>query len=256
MNKFKGLIAIFAVAIIATGCASLVPSEKWRDCALAGALAGGVAGAMSDDDHDARNGVIGAVIGGVIGAALCSEESAEPVMQEKEKDTDGDGVVDSLDNCPNTPTGATVDSNGCALDTDGDGVADYKDQCPNTAAGATVDDLGCNRPLVLKGVTFGHNSAELTRAAKIVLNRISAIQKTYHADVSLEVAGHTNSLGSDAYNLGLSQRRAESVRAYMVSRGVEAGNISAKGYGEAEPVADNATKEGQATNRRVELRTK
>lgn len=253
MNKLKGLIAIVAVAIIATGCAS-VPSEKWRDCAIAGAVAGGVGGAMAGDENDARNGVIGAVIGGAIGAALCSSEPEKMVAPEK--DTDGDGVVDSLDNCPNTPTGSAVDSQGCALDTDGDGVADYKDQCPNSAPGAVVNELGCAKPLVLDGVNFELNSDELTAASKGILNPIAKAHSMYHANVELVVSGHTDSAGSSAYNNDLSLRRAESVRAYLVSQGSPADKLTAQGYGESTPVADNATAEGRAQNRRVELSVK
>jgi OOP family OmpA-OmpF porin len=254
MNKFKGLIAIFAAAILATGCASL-PSEQWKDCAIAGAVAGAAAGVAADDDHDARNGVIGAVIGGAIGAALCSEDEPAPAPAPA-KDTDGDGVIDALDNCPNTPTGAKVDSNGCALDTDGDGVADYKDQCPDTPAGAVVNELGCSKPLVLEGVNFELDSDQLTGASEAILAPIAQAHKMYHADVALVISGHTDSTGSDAYNQDLSQRRAESVRAYLVSQGSPADKLSAVGYGESNPVADNGTKEGRAQNRRVELSVK
>ena len=72
--------------------------------------------------------------------------------------------------------------------------------------------------------------------------------------MSVEAQGHTDSQGSDAYNLRLSQQRAESVREYLVSQGVEPGRITARGYGESQPIASNDTADGRATNRRVTLR--
>lgn len=171
----------------------------------------------------------------------------------KEKDSDGDGVLDSKDKCPGTPRGAKVDRNGCELDSDGDGVVDSKDRCPGTPAGVKVDYKGCAEPVVLKGVNFENNSAVLKPAAKTVLNDV-AKSLNKRPDVKVTVAGHTDNRGSAAYNKMLSQRRADSVREYLVSAGVKASNLMAKGFGEEQPVATNDTSAGRAENRRVELR--
>jgi len=171
----------------------------------------------------------------------------------KEKDSDGDGVLDSKDKCPGTPRGAKVDRNGCELDSDGDGVVDSKDRCPGTATGVKVDSKGCAEPVVLKGVNFENNSAVLKPGAKTVLNDVARSLKK-RPDVKVTIAGHTDSRGAAAYNKTLSQQRADSVRQYLVSKGVKASNLKAKGFGEEQPTATNDTSAGRAENRRVELR--
>lgn len=175
-------------------------------------------------------------------------------------DSDADGVPDNLDKCASTPAGAKVDATGCPLDADKDGVADGLDKCPNTAAGTRVDATGCPvlfeagaTAVVLQGVTFATGSANLTDAAKGILDGV-AQSLVANPDVKVEVGGHTDNTGSRATNVRLSQARAESVMAYLVSKGVAANRLTARGFGPDEPVAENTTAAGRAKNRRVELR--
>ncbi|MEE4186013.1 MAG: OmpA family protein [Gammaproteobacteria bacterium] len=172
-------------------------------------------------------------------------------------DTDGDGVPDAADQCPNTPAGATVDARGCELDSDGDGIVDRLDECPNTPAGTKVDGKGCAIITIinLEGVNFQTNSAALIGGADDLLNEQAATLKE-NPNITIEVAGHTDSSGDAGYNMDLSQKRAETVRDYLISRGVDADRITARGYGETQPIADNTSRTGMAANRRVELRIK
>ena len=250
MRIYKQLTSILAAAVLVTGCAT-VETESWQNCAIGGALLGGAAGAFVEG---ATEVAVGATVGGTIGGLICGGEPE--VVPGAEPDTDNDGVVDSRDECPNTPVGATVDNKGCTSDADGDGVADYKDQCPDSAPGAKVNELGCAKALVLEGVTFHTASAELTESAKTILLPIAAVHSKYHSDVSLLITGHTDSQGKDAYNQDLSERRASSVRAFMITHGSDANRLSTDGYGERKPIADNGTKEGRAKNRRVEMTVK
>jgi OOP family OmpA-OmpF porin len=141
------------------------------------------------------------------------------------------------------------------LDSDGDGVIDEKDQCPDTPAGTRVDGNGCPLPKVmtLNGVTFEFDKTRLRPDAETILDSATEILKKY-PDMQVEVAGHTDSMGTEAYNLKLSDGRAAAVREYFISKGVPETQLTSKGYGEAEPVADNATEDGREHNRRVELR--
>lgn len=178
------------------------------------------------------------------------------------KDSDGDGVYDGLDQCPDTPRGAVVDKNGCPLDSDGDGVYDGLDKCPGTPPGTKVDANGCpekkvlfepgKKKLILEGVNFDLNSANLTRESYAILDRVAESLKDW-PDVRVEIGGHTDATASDAYNLRLSERRAESVRKYLEGKGIASSRLRAKGYGESQPIANNGTAEGRAKNRRVEL---
>ena len=139
-------------------------------------------------------------------------------------------------------------------DLDGDGVLNEHDKCPNTRKGAVVDLDGCEVEAVisLEGVHFDFDKATLRPEAKAVLDGAAALLDK-HERVVVEVAGHTDSTGPEDYNQGLSERRANSVKDYLVSKGVQAQRLQAKGYGESMPVASNDTKEGRAENRRVEL---
>jgi outer membrane protein OmpA-like peptidoglycan-associated protein len=107
-------------------------------------------------------------------------------------------------------------------------------------------------PLVLDGVKFDFDKADIRPADQAKLDQDVANLKEW-GDVKVEVAGYTCSIGTDDYNLGLSQRRAESVRNYLIDKGIPADRLTARGYGESQPVADNATDEGRIENRRVEL---
>jgi OOP family OmpA-OmpF porin len=139
-------------------------------------------------------------------------------------------------------------------DLDGDGVLNERDKCPNTRPGAVVDLDGCEVEAVIEldGVNFDFDKATLRPEAKAVLNEAAALLSK-HDRVVVEIAGHTDSMGSEEYNQGLSERRAASVKDYLTSKGVKATHLTAKGYGESRPVASNDTEEGRAENRRVEM---
>ncbi|MEC9361924.1 MAG: OmpA family protein [Sinimarinibacterium flocculans] len=202
-------------------------------------------------------------------------EVIEPAPVVADVDTDGDGVPDSLDQCPDTPPGTTVNDVGCPMDSDNDGVPDDIDECPMTPAGASVLANGCalvgdcrkprageqvdangcavEQKFILKGVKFEFDSDRLTPDAKDILNDVAGTLQAY-PDVEVELEGHTDNIGTDAYNQGLSERRANAVKTYLTGRDIEAGRMTPVGYGESTPIADNSTEEGRDENRRVELK--
>jgi OOP family OmpA-OmpF porin len=169
-------------------------------------------------------------------------------------DTDGDGVPDYLDKCPDTPKGAKVDSVGCPLDTDGDGVYDYLDQCPDTPKGVKVDAVGC--PIekcvsVTLDILFDTNKSDIKSSYHDEIGKVAELLGKLK-DSTATIEGHTDNVGSDAYNLKLSDRRANSVKKYLEEKyGIAAGRLDASGYGETKPIADNSTAEGRTQNRRV-----
>jgi outer membrane protein OmpA-like peptidoglycan-associated protein len=183
-------------------------------------------------------------------------------------DADGDGVPDYLDKCPNTPTGVKVDASGCPLDSDGDGVPDYLDKCPNTPLGVQVDADGCPlkketvvivqppeiESLVLSGdANFEFNKSALLPNAYPVLDSLVGTMLK-HREYKWEIGGYTDKIGSDNYNIKLSQRRAKAVEDYLVSKGVAKNSLKIVGYGKANPIATNETPEGRSMNRRVEIK--
>ncbi|GLS24724.1 OmpA family protein [Marinibactrum halimedae] len=181
-------------------------------------------------------------------------ESTAPVSL---VDDDLDGVNNTDDQCPNTPQGTAVNSQGCELvkDTDGDGVMDDQDHCVETPPSTPVDTQGCALPeeIHLPGVEFETNSAKLKHGAESALDEAVTILIN-NADLQIEVEGHTDSDGPSAHNQNLSERRAKTVMMYLIKGGVKSERLSYKGYGESQPIADNTTSEGAARNRRVVLR--
>ena len=166
-------------------------------------------------------------------------------------DSDGDGVPDYLDRCPGTPPGVPVDNSGCPFDSDGDGVADHLDQCPNTPKGATVNEVGC---WSLEATTlYDSNSSYMKAEAYPLLDEVAIILEK-NPEMKVEVQGHTDNTGTAEYNQWLSEKRAQRVKDYLVSKGIDPSRLEAKGYGLTQPVASNATVEGRAQNRRVELK--
>lgn len=117
--------------------------------------------------------------------------------------------------------------------------------------GDKVDQYGCSCDLTLK-LAFGLNSAELTADDRAMLDELIAVLKTIPV-AKVVVAGYTDSSGAEAYNQQLSERRANAVKDYLVAAGLPSDEFTAIGYGEANPVGDNATAEGRAANRRVVL---
>jgi OOP family OmpA-OmpF porin len=143
------------------------------------------------------------------------------------------------------------------VDTDGDGVDDEHDRCPNTPVGLRADSTGCvieNQKIELVGVTFEFSQARLTANAMTILDGM-ATNLSSQTGLKLEIAGHTDSVGSQAANKSLSGRRAEAVRAYLISKGVPPDSLTAVGYGESQPLVDpELTPDDAERNRRVELR--
>ena len=148
---------------------------------------------------------------------------------------------------------AAAPADPCALDDDGDGVGNCKDTCPGTAAGLAVDASGCPIPMVVKlKVNFDFDKSDIKPQYHQELADFAAFMKQYPG-VSVEIDGHTDAKGSDEYNKKLSQRRANSVREYLVKKlGMDGAKITAIGFGESKPVASNDTDAGRAENRRIE----
>jgi OmpA-OmpF porin, OOP family len=191
----------------------------------------------------------------------------QKVLLTAKNDSDGDGVADAMDRCPGTPRGVGVDENGCPLDSDKDGVFDYQDACPDTPAGTAVDAKGCPIPAaattsgeltaagtwLYEDIQFENNKAVLKQNAYPTLNEITAALKA-QPELNVEIHGHTDGSGARAYNVDLSRKRAASVKAYLESRGIDAGRMITKGFGPDRPIDSNATQEGRARNRRVEFK--
>ena len=188
------------------------------------------------------------------------------------EDADKDTVEDWTDMCPNTPAGMKVNALGCEIDTDGDGVMDSVDKCPTVfaqtadgcppVAAAAPEPVPAPAPapaaapagkpiMTFEDVNFDFDKATLRPTAAAKIDKAVAYVKETEGE--FELKGYADSIGSEAYNLKLSQRRADAVRNAMVKQGAPADRITAKGYGEASPAASNATKAGRAQNRRVEL---
>jgi OOP family OmpA-OmpF porin len=136
------------------------------------------------------------------------------------------------------------------MDSDGDGVTDDKDQCPNTPKGATVDARGCWTYAAV--VMYGFDSAEIKSEAFPMLDEAVSILKK-NPELKVEIDGHTDNIGPAAYNMNLSERRAKAIMEYFVDKGVEAERLTTKGFGLTKPAVSNDTKEGRAKNRRVTL---
>lgn len=181
-------------------------------------------------------------------------------------DNDADGVIDRNDACPNEPEDPEgyEDSDGCPdLDNDGDSVPDLEDICPNTPGQAEKDPKGCPVKPALVVVTdcevkitqqihFAYNKAAVKRESYPILDAVLEVL-VKNPNIKLEIQGHTDSRGSDAYNKSLSDQRAAAVRKYLVSRGTEPSRLVSKGYGEEQPIVDNDTAENRALNRRVQF---
>jgi Outer membrane protein and related peptidoglycan-associated (lipo)proteins len=150
--------------------------------------------------------------GAIIGAFICGPigEAPAPAPEQPAQaghfwidDQDADGVRDGDDKCPFTPEGVAVDADGCELDGDGDGVPDYLDQCPDTPHGTVVDTRGCSYVIAtLQNVHFAFDSATLTSEGKSILDRVVPVIKS-SSSTNISVEGHTDSTGSDSYNLDL-----------------------------------------------------
>lgn len=193
-----------------------------------------------------------------VSALLGKLDAAPAPIVPTVSDADGDGVADDQDRCPQTPKGVTVDATGCALDSDGDGVADHQDQCPDTAAGARVDSRGCYIELeetvtIDLNLEFATNSAELRPEHRREIQKAVEFLRQYPT-ASAVIEGHTDSDGSAEYNQQLSERRAVAVLNYLVNeQSIASRRLSAVGYGEANPIADNDTAAGKQQNRRVSV---
>ncbi len=176
-------------------------------------------------------------------------------------DTDGDGVPDYLDECPDTPSEAKgyVDAKGCLLDTDKDGVPDYLDECP-TVPGVKYNK-GCPEvqkevktllQKAMSGIEFETGKSVIKKQSFSILNQI-AVTFIANPTYKVEIQGHTDNVGQAQMNMELSEKRAQAVRKYLIDAGVPATQLTAHGYGDERPIADNSTKAGRAKNRRVEF---
>ena len=139
-------------------------------------------------------------------------------------------------------------------DLDNDGVHNSRDKCPATKENTPVDKNGCKLPKIisLEGVRFATGSDKLIGNSTGILDSVAKRLIEYNR-VKIEVSGHTDSQGTDAINQTLSYKRAQAVKSYLIKKGIPAASLTAKGYGESQPVADNDTPQGRAANRRVDL---
>jgi OOP family OmpA-OmpF porin len=181
-------------------------------------------------------------------------------------DNDGDGIADRVDQCPDEPEDKDgfADDDGCPdCDNDGDGVPECPqaiDQCPAEPA-KTID--GCPPKYTMITVTedkielsqtvyFDTRKATIKRVSFPLLDEVAQALRD-NPTITVRIEGHTDSQGSDKFNLKLSKNRAASVRKYLIARGIDEARMESQGFGEGVPIADNRTKDGRAQNRRVEF---
>jgi outer membrane protein OmpA-like peptidoglycan-associated protein len=228
----RTVLPVLLLGSLLTGCVTHsdgtapLNQRTWPICSLIGGLVGGGLGAIESAGWAGGGAALGILTGGLICYA-------------QDGDEDEDGVFDRRDRCPDTPANTPVEHHGCPLP-----------QYP-----ASVKPVEVVEPEVItlpSDVLFAFNKSDLSPAAQSQLD--SLMSKLQFADVvSIKVIGHTDSVGSDEYNQALSERRASSVAAYLLSQGIAPSKLTSEGKGESQPLADNETDEGRAKNRRVEL---
>jgi OOP family OmpA-OmpF porin len=231
------------------------------------------------------SGESGTHIGYKLGLAYAFGGSSSPAMP---KDSDNDGVTDSIDQCANTPIGTRVDNVGCALDSDGDGVLNDVDMCPDTPAGIKVGAKGCSlildtdqdgildeqdqcadTPMTDKvdangcsvfteeqvstdiKVLFGNNSSVITNPDDAQFQEFADFMNRYPATDTL-IEGHASAPGDAAYNMMVSQKRADAVRTLLINTyGIDSARIKAKGFGENQLLDTSNTAAANKVNRRI-----
>lgn len=293
------VLTLLLFSIMVSGCATDGNLTRWGQCALIGGGTGGVLGAAIDGSSAIVGGLAGGVlIGGLICALtsrdsdgdgvanrddLCPDtpagvaigESGCPIDSDNDgvpdyqvlcpdtpagvtvnehgcPDSDGDGVADNADKCLNTPVGAEIDSRGCPLDSDHDGVPDGLDRCPDTIEAAPVDTRGCYLKVSenLGAIHFRFDEEGLNQDSKDLLDKI-VVKMRQKPDLNIKVYGYTDDSGQPVYNVGLSQRRADSVKSYLVEHGIAGDRIEALSGGVI--LQGNETRAGRADNRKVSL---
>ena len=219
-------------------CPDIAGTAKWQGCPV------------PDSDKDGIN----------------DDEDKCPLVEGKAKyngcpipDTDGDGVNDEEDSCINKP--GLAEYHGCPIpDTDGDGVNDKEDKCPTEAG--TKENNGCPEikqeivekvNFVAQNIMFGLGSDRLSPQSNEPLMQVVEILKA-NPNFKLTIEGHTDNTGNAKWNLSLSQKRANAVKAFMVSKGIATERLTAKGFGSSQPIDPNNTEEARSKNRRVELK--
>ena len=183
-----------------------------------------------------------------------------------ERDRDHDGILDDVDACPDVKGVADPDpkKNGCPLpvDTDKDGIIDEEDACPTekgprnedpTKNGCPVVHVTNSEIVILEQVQFDTNQATIKKVSDDLLDQVAAVLTSHDEITRVEVQGHTDSRGAAAHNKQLSQARAQAVVKALVKRGVAKERLTAKGYGQDVPIAENDTEDGRQKNRRVQF---
>lgn len=228
MSIVRTALPLVLLTSVLTGCAGLQKTD-WPICAATGGVVGAGLGAIESSSWIGP----GALVAGTVAGAWCWAHG--------DGDEDGDGVPDSRDKCPGTPKGVQVDADGC----------------PPPAPAPVVEEpvVVKEETIVIRDVHFEFNKATLTPADKQALSTVATRLKQESSTTQLRVSGHTDSVGSDAYNKRLSEKRANSVVQYLVEQGVPRSSfVSVTGFGESQPVADNKTADGRALNRRTEIK--
>ena len=227
MSIMRTALPLVLLTGVLTGCAGLQKTD-WPTCAAVGGVTGAAIGAT---ESSAYAGYGALLIGGMAGAYCWVHGDG---------DEDGDGVPDSRDKCPGTPKGVQVDANGC----------------PPAPPPAVVEEVVVvkEETIVIRDVHFQFDSAKLTAADTAKLDTVATRLKQEAPGAQLRVSGHTDSVGKEAYNQKLSEKRAHSVVEYLIKSGVPRSSfVSVTGAGDSHPVADNKTAEGRALNRRTEI---
>jgi OOP family OmpA-OmpF porin len=293
MRRTKGLPVLIALALGITACATSGGEPRINPliCAAVlgagGGVGGNAVGIHNDRENtDDRYGYIGggAVAGAALGYFLCNAwrtgEGQSPSANASASPSEGTAPLSvELQGSGTDPDGQIVSyvwdmgdgsrSNQRSLRhlyrepgnytarltvTDNDGLTGsdsvrVKAEAPRAAEPSAP---AVEQRIVLRGVQFDFDSATIRPEAEVILDEAARVLRD-NRNVRVQIAGHTDGTGAEAYNQGLSERRAASVRDYLAGQGVAAGRLDSVGYGESQPVADNATRDGRAQNRRVEL---
>ncbi|MBS7661425.1 OmpA family protein [Pseudomonas lalucatii] len=233
LSQARAIAPLLLASSVLAGCVTTSSTGEaplnqgnWPLCSAIGGVAGGGLGAIESSTWAAGGAVAGAVIGGL----LCYAQDG---------DEDGDGVFDRRDRCPHTPSGTPVQHNGCPLKV-------------YPSAPELVEPEPVEAVRVELDVKFDFDKSVVKQDAQDDIRSLADFMKQY-PQTTTTVEGHTDAIGTDAYNQALSERRANAVRDVLVNQhGIDTGRVSAVGYGESRPVADNDSEAGRAINRRVE----